>query len=73
MKSSTLKIFRTLAELSQVELAKKSQLKQWQVSLFETGQALPNPQDALKIAKVLGVNSVSLIWPELQRSKNWHN
>jgi len=66
MKSNKLKIFRTIAELSQVELAKKTQLKQWQISLFETGQALPNMEDALKIVRVLGLSNTALIWPELK-------
>jgi transcriptional regulator with XRE-family HTH domain len=59
-----LKLARTKAKISQLELSLKTQISQTDLSLFERGLKFPSEEQAGKIAEALCVD-IKEIFPEL--------
>lgn len=59
-----LKLARTKAKMSQLELSIKSQMSQTDLSLIERGLKYPSEEQAKRIAKALQVDTKEL-FPEL--------
>ena len=69
----SLKLARTKAKMSQLELSIKSQMSQTDLSLIERGLKFPTKEQAEKIAEALQVN-IEEIFPDLlSRSGNKEN
>ncbi len=65
-----LKLARTKAKMSQLELSIRTQMSQTDLSLIERGLKLPTEKQAEKIAEVLQVN-IEEIFPDLlSRGRN---
>lgn len=54
--SDKLSYLRNKRGLSQTELAKLSNISQQSISHFETGRGVPSMNNAIQLAKVLGVD-----------------
>ena len=68
-----LKLSRTKARMSQLELSIKAQMTQTDLSLIERGLKFPTEKQAGKIAEVLQVN-IEEIFPDLlSRGRNKEN
>jgi transcriptional regulator with XRE-family HTH domain len=62
--SDKLSYLRNKRGLSQTELAKLSNISQQSISHFETGRGVPSRNNAIQLAKVLGVKVDDLMKDE---------
>jgi transcriptional regulator with XRE-family HTH domain len=56
-----LEFVRRKRKMTQAQLATSARVGQWFVSVLECGQALPTPDQAQRLANVLGTSAESLM------------